>query len=108
MKVPKMTTIPSSKKVVDDEVTKSESGKVERTIDPRPEFSVNADEFPSIKGWAVGEKYMVIMEVEQVSSSIGEWGDDKGKHTARFKVNKIGSHDEGNTDYPKAMRVKKK
>lgn len=115
-----MNVIPSKKKIKDEFVVSEKDGK--REVDPRPEFEVNVEEFPDIKNWKTGEKYTIMMEVQQVGSMIGEYGDDKGKLVARFKVNGICSHDEKmeneeeedekdeNGEYkgfPKAMRIKK-
>lgn len=109
-----MNLIPSKKIIKDEFAISDKSGK--REIDPRPEFEVNVEELPDIKEWKTGEKYKIMMEVQQVSSSLGEYGDDKGKLVARFKVNGICSHEKEDDDpknekgeylgFPKAMRKK--
>ncbi len=53
-----------------------------------PSFSLTDKDFPEIKNWKVGKKYMIEMEVEQVASSKDEFG--KSPLTARFKIHKIG------------------
>lgn len=102
-----MKKIPS-KEIVKDEYAKN--GK--REIDPRPEFSVNETTMPQIKDWSVGKKYRFEIEVEMVGSRIQDWGDDKGKQTASFKINGIMEdldEDESSEDaLPPGMRVKKK
>jgi len=60
--------------------------KVEKTP---PTLSLSEDDLPAIKGWKVGGKYSINLEVEQVSSSKGDMygpmGSDK-KISARFHV----------------------
>lgn len=92
MKAPKMTKIPSEKKIIDKDNSVMKKGKVEhmeRTIDPRPSFSVNAEILPQIKDWSVGKKYKIEIEAEMVGSRIEDWGDDKGKLVASFKISGI-------------------
>lgn len=115
MKTPKFNIIPD-KKLVQDDVVMSGKDKGKREVDPRPQFSINAEEFPEIKDWSTGSKYKIMIEVEQVGSEIGEWGDDKGKMTARFKINAIASMHgddkketkEENKSFPKGMVKEKK
>jgi hypothetical protein len=57
-------------------------------VRPLPSFSLTEKELPEIKDWKVGEKYTLMMEVEQVSASKDEYS--KGPLTARFKICKIG------------------
>ncbi len=114
MKVPSMNKIPSEKTI---KLSYDPKAKTEK-IDPRPEFRINAEEFPDIKNWSTGSKYKLMIEVEQVGSEIGEWGDDKGKMIARFKINGIASAEDGKeekkeakeekTKFPKAMYGEKK
>lgn len=107
-KRPPMKKIPS-KKVVKDEYPAVELKNTEREIDPRPEFSVNAEALPAIKDWSVGKKYMIEMEVEMIGSRIQDWGDDKGKLVASFKINGIAAdNDEAEeSEFPEGMKVKK-
>jgi hypothetical protein len=93
MKAPKMNVIPDKKIIKDTEMMDHKSGK--REVDPRPEFSVNAEEFPAIKDWSVGKKYKMEIEVEMTGSRIGDWGDDKGKLTGSFKICGIMAEEEG-------------
>lgn len=109
---PKMHVIPEKKMIKDDMIMEGKS-KGMREIDPRPQFSINAEEFPAIKEWSVGKKYKVEIEVEMVGNEIGDWGDDKGKNVARFKICGIMSDEDKDDDsedsgkYPGAMKVKK-
>lgn len=114
MKTPKMYMIPE-KKMIKDEFSEVKSGpdKGKREVDPRPTFSINAEEFPDIKDWSVGKKYKVEIEVEMTGCRIGEWGDDKGKMTGEFKICGIMSDEDMDdaTEYegaPKGMVSKKK
>lgn len=112
LSVPKMHVIPD-KKFIKDEMVMEGKNKGKREVDPRPQFSVNAEEFPAIKDWSVGKKYKLEIEVEMTGNEIGEWGDDKGKNVARFKICGIMSDEdkddsESSGDYPDGMKVKKK
>ena len=55
---------------------------------PKPSFSVDEDELPAIKDWAVGKKYKITATVEMVSHSKGEYSYDSEpkKHKASLKV----------------------
>lgn len=109
-----MNIIPE-KKMVKDDVVMEGKNKGMREVDPRPQFSINAEEFPELKNWSVGKKYMMEIEAEMVGSHIGEWGDDKGKMTASFKICGIKSESEEpgedsekeDDEYPAGMRKKK-
>jgi len=56
----------------------------------RPSIEFSELELPEIKDWKIGEKYKVIMEIEQVSVKKKDYGPNKGKICAEFKVHKIG------------------
>lgn len=106
-----MNVIPDKKVIKDTEMMDHKSGK--RTVDPRPEFSINAEEFPAMKEWSVGKKYKLEIEVEMTGSRIGEWGDDKGKLTGSFKISGIMSDEDKDEEgededesFPKAMKKK--
>lgn len=96
MKVPpktKMTIIPE-KKVVPNEYGIESKSKT-REIDPRPQFSVDAETLPQIKDWSVGKKYKMEIEAEMVGSNIAEkWSDNPGKLTASFKISGIMQDDD--------------
>ncbi len=107
-----MIVIPD-KLMIKDDFAPTKSGK--REIDPRPEFSINATEFPDIKDWSVGKKYKIEIEAEMTGSRIGEYGEDKGKLTGTFRISGImadSDKDEKEEDYdsrfPKGMQEKKK
>lgn len=59
-----------------------------------PTFSIDDEDLPDIKDWEVGEKYVIVMEVEQLSKRQGqEWQGDNNKDKrvhATFKITKIG------------------
>lgn len=111
-----MTKIPSSKTVKDEWAMTEKTGM--RTEDPRPSFCLTESVFPQIKDWKVGEKYKLEVEVEQVGSRIDDYGDNKGKMVADFKISGImvdadadekgESADKETKDYPKAMIKNKK
>lgn len=72
-------------------LSKSEASKI-RIF---PTFTIDNEDLPELKDWKVGEKYTLVMEVEQTSMRQGsEWqGDtskDKNKIHATFKIVAIG------------------
>jgi len=68
-----------------------------------PNFSLSEDDLPEIKNWKVGGKYRLIIEVEQVSLSKGDYyGSTDKKLQARFQVKKILA----DSDYLKEMKNK--
>lgn len=46
-----------------------------------PNFYINAEQMPEIEDWQVGEKYQIVMEVEQKSKEINE-----NNTSARFDI----------------------
>ena len=68
-----------------------------------PTFQLDDEDLPELKDWKVGEKYTVIMEVEQLSMRQGsEWqgADTKDKKTyATFKILRVGVEEEKEEDY---------
>ncbi len=118
MKVPKMIVIPE-KKMVENQY-KNDMTDEKREIDPRPQFCISEDVLPAIKTWSTGQKYKMEIEVEQVGSRISDYGDDKGKLVADFKISGImpdTDSDESKEEmkkggtikkYPEAMIIKKK
>jgi len=87
IKPPKMTVIPE-KKTVKNEYGIEMSSKTHE-IDPRPMFSISEKAFPEIKGWVVGQKYNLEIEVEQTAAKIADYGDDKGNLVADFRISGI-------------------
>lgn len=63
-------------------------------VPPKPTIRLTTDDLPDIKGWSVGKKYTIQLEVEQTSMSQGseyefeELGgsEGKGKIRASFKI----------------------
>jgi len=110
MKTPPLKKIPEKKVIVDNDYKTLENGKTERVVDPRPEFSVTEEVMPQIKDWVVGKKYRMEVEVEMVGSRIEDWGDDKGKLKANFKISGIGedSDEDEEEEFPEAMKKSKK
>lgn len=110
LKPGKMIQIPDKKKV-ENEYAHEMKDKT-RTIDPRPSFSISAETLPAIKNWSTGQKYMMIVEVEQIGSRIEDWGDDKGKLVGNFKICAVQveneEEEEDEEGLPKKMYSKKK
>ncbi len=57
-------------------------------------ISFSADELPQIKDWEVGGKYQIVIDVTQISDEINQHEPDKGKRSARFKVEKVTAYKE--------------
>ncbi len=53
-----------------------------------PTLSLSEEDLPDIKDWRVGQTYKMVIEVKQVSSSMGDtmMGEGKKKMNARFEV----------------------
>lgn len=108
----KMIEIPEKKTVPNQYAIESKEKK--HTIDPRPRFSVSEEILPAIKEWTTGKKYMMEIEVEQTGSRIEDYGDDKGKLVADFRISGIKVEDKSKDDdadepeFPEAMRMSKK
>lgn len=51
-----------------------------------PTLSIDARTLPAIKNWKVGNKYRIMLTVEQTSLSKDEWGDGDNQTRARFKI----------------------
>lgn len=84
-KAPKLRKLPVS--------TKSSIERIDDGYDNRPSFEISEKMLPEIKNWKVGEKYMLVVEVEQKSLSIKDHGPEKGKLCGYFKITKIGTKD---------------
>lgn len=80
-----MISIPEKKVVKNDNDFNAKT----REIDPRPSFTITVDELPQIKEWSVGKKYTLEIEVEMTGSRIEDWGENKDKLTASFRVSGI-------------------
>ena len=81
-KAPKLKKLPES--------VASSPQKMQEGYDNRPTFEISETMLPAIKSWQVGEKYMLTIEVEQKESRMKDYGGDKGKVCATFKITKIG------------------
>ena len=58
-----------------------------------PTVRLTEKELPDIKGWSVGKKYRVMIEMEQMSMSRGDEYNDSEPKTieARFKIHSVKS-----------------
>lgn len=77
-----------------DKDTKSAEVVGPRVYKMPPSLSVSEDDLPEIKNWKVGNTYQVMVNMKQVSSSLGEDmmnGQEKRKITARFHILEIKS-----------------
>jgi len=70
---------------------KETMGKVRELIGSvvkeKPTVTLDSKTLPAIKKWKVGKKYCILLEVEQVSLSKDEYGDDDKQLHARFRIN---------------------
>ncbi len=65
------------------------SGNVASPMRPRPTLHLSAEDLPEIKDWKVGGKYRVVVDVEMVRASKGEYEYDQDKRLqAAFRVSK--------------------
>lgn len=68
-----------------------------------PTFQIDDEDLPELKDWKVGEKYTLVMEVEQLSMRQGnEWqgSDSKDKKIhATFKILQVGVEDKPDLTY---------
>lgn len=67
-----------------------------------PRVTIKGDDLPEIEDWKVGEKYMVVMEVEMVAMRKGkeyefEPSDDKST-TGTFAIHALGEYEEKEED----------
>jgi hypothetical protein len=60
------------------------------TYDPRPSFSLSDKDLPEINSWNINNKYTIILEVEMQGIRKEDYGTNKGKNIANFKIAKIG------------------
>lgn len=67
-------------------------GKMSMTDSPMkrmlPSFNLTAQDLPAIKGWSVGKKYKLELEVEQISMEKSEYMPGSPL-TARFRITKV-------------------
>ena len=63
------------------------------TFDARPSIYFNEKELPAIKDWSVGKTYKVEIEIEQTGMRVIDYGENKGKIEATFRVSKVGVED---------------
>ena len=68
-------------------LSKTEPDTKTHKWDPRPHLNFTEAELPAIKDWEVGEKYTLIVEVEQCAKHKRPEG-----FSAEFKVLKVGAH----------------
>ena len=97
MKPPKMRSImkhapkKSEKEKKESRMEESEEYKE----DLRPQITFTEQQLPEIKDWNVGKKYSITLEMEQISARTDDYGHNKGKQSASFKITKVGTMPEG-------------
>lgn len=63
---------------------------INEPYDDRPRISFKETELPEVKDWKIGETYNVIVQCEMMGSSVMDYGNDKGKIRAEFKIVGLG------------------
>lgn len=58
--------------------------------DNRPSMTFTEAQLPEIKEWQVGDEYMLCIKAKMTGSRELEYGDDKGKIGADFKMVQVG------------------
>jgi len=81
-------------KVIPDSFSPTQSAS-EGRVKIYPTFELDDEDLPSIRDWKVGERHLLVIEVEQMSMKQGkDWQGDKKKDekkiNATFKVLKVG------------------
>lgn len=61
-----------------------------KSYDPRPSFSMSDSDLPEINSWNINGKYKIMLEVEMQGIRKEDYGTNKGKNVANFKIAKIG------------------
>lgn len=85
-KPPKMKKIPS---VVKE--SKSKSKSIEPySENPQPNLYLTEKVLPEIKNWEIGKEYDLMIKVKMTGIREQDYGMDKGKVTADFKITQIG------------------
>ena len=86
MKPPKLKTLEKASK-------EEKETKIDMKWEPdhRPYISFDSEQLPEIASWKVGNKYMILLEVEQKSVNISE-NKNKKTHRAEFIVTKVGPY----------------
>lgn len=67
-----------------------------------PSISLTAKELPAIKGWKIGGKYTLEIEVEQVASAKNEYSTNKTVN-ATFRIKKVTNKTLSESDMAKRM-----
>lgn len=83
-KAPKLKTLKSTATHQPMSVNKKE------TYDPRPCFSISETDLPEIKSWTIDGKYKLEIEVEMRGIREEDYGNNKGKKVAEFRISKVG------------------
>lgn len=68
-----------------------------KTIKPKNEFDrptlrLSAKDLPAVKEWKVGEKYYLMIEVEQTQTGKEKYGPSKGSIYANFDIKKVSEY----------------
>lgn len=88
MKPPKLKAIPSKVERPQEKISKPDN-----SYNPQPSLNLNEQILPEITDWKIGKTYTLTVEVKMTGIRHSEYGHDKGKASADFKITKIASHD---------------
>ena len=86
----KIVKAPSMKKLASSYTEPDYKSEKARTHDPRPTFTISETSLPEIKSWNVDKEYDLAVRVEMIGINEKEYGSDKGKKAATFRVVSIG------------------
>jgi hypothetical protein len=87
----KITKAPSMKKLPTTAVDPPYTSDKNRTYDPRPTFEISEAILPEIKKWTIDGEYILNMKVEMTGINEKDYGANKGKKCATFRVVSIGT-----------------
>lgn len=90
----KITKAPAMRKLVDKATDPPYTSEKSRTYDPRPTFEISETDLPEIKKWTIDSQYDLNLKVEMVGINEKDYGPNKGKKCATFRVVSIGTKKE--------------
>ncbi len=66
------------------------NSKEDNSYDPRPTIEISEKDLPEIKKWNVDDEYELEIKVKMIGINEKNYGPDKGKKAATFRVISIG------------------
>lgn len=81
---------PSMKKLTERVVSPKMEDEKSRTYDPRPVVNFSETDLPQIRKWTIDEPYTLVIKVDMTGIREEDYGANKGKKVASFKVISVG------------------